>query len=537
MPVKNRQANDTIHTFSGVAKAVTRLVPNAYLFPPPSRLQEPSLDPATIILAKMPFSYDRDLPKELQESSQIPILLVKEKDEPLPEFPKDSLVDLVELPISQEILEQKLGFLKNVYALAREHKAQLESHNKQLDFIYRYDSLTGLRNRREFTTDLKREMLLAADEDEDLTLFIFNIDLFNDLNKRLGLEFGDFVLNEMGARLTSTLKGPARCYRYSTEDFAALLPGSGLQEAEKLATRLLEACSEKPFCDTDHSVSLTLSLGMATYREHQPKDHEKFLFMAESALFNAKATGRDRAVVYLQNSPATRADQVNPLHFLKSKLSRILDKTRTSAITSLQHLAKSVAGTEHKKHVDQVVSYTDLLSEEMRLPKQLRQTFHNSITLYTSFRFLLHNDLLTKPGSLTREEWQIIEDLPFKIKELTDMFDYFGDERELLVCQGENYDGSGYPDGLKGNEIPIGARILKIVDSLAAMNGDRPYRRRLTPEEIIRELYHGAGKQFDPFLVLQTLSIIGKHKLLEVDPEYLAATERDLQERVKELLI
>jgi HD-GYP domain-containing protein (c-di-GMP phosphodiesterase class II) len=341
----------------------------------------------------------------------------------------------------------------------------------------------------------------------------------------------------MGARLTQTIPRPARCYSYSTEDFAALLPDCSLDQAKPLVTKLLQACSEKPFSDAGQSVSLTLSLGIASYRQHRPEDHEKFLFMAETALFNAKASGRDRAEVYVKTGFSGYNEEAKPLIFLKDKLSRILDKTRTSAITSLQHLAKSVAGTEHRRHAEQVTSYTDLLSEQMRLPAELQQTFQNSITLYTSFRFLLHNDLLTKPTSLTRDERQVIEDLPHKIRELTDMFDYFREERELLLCQGENYDGSGYPDGLKGGEIPIGSRILKIVDSLAAMNGDRPYRRRLTPEEIVRELYHGAGKQFDPFLVLQTLMIIGKHQLLEVDPEYLAKAQRDLSERVKDLLL
>ena len=242
----------------------------------------------------------------------------------------------------------------------------------------------------------------------------------------------------------------------------------------------------------------------------------------------AKAEGRNRVQIYTPQNEREKISSQSPLVFLKEKMSRILEKTRNSAIASLQLLAKNVAGPEHKTHIASVSHYTNLLGEQLGLPKQHIHTFQNSITLYNSFRALLHNDLMAKPGRLTRDERKTMEDLPFKVTELTDMFDYFSEERSVLLSLSERYDGTGYPLGLKGDEIPLGARIFNIVDSLAAMDSDRPYRRKLTPEEIILELKKETGKQFDPFLVLQVMTLIKKHQLLDIDPEILERTRQDL---------
>ena len=114
-----------------------------------------------------------------------------------------------------------------------------------------------------------------------------------------------------------------------------------------------------------------------------------------------------------------------------------------------------------------------------------------------------------------------MSDFPYKLAEITEMFDYFAHERAILLYHGERFDGSGYPDGLQGDEIPLGARIFALVDALAAMKEDRPHRSRLEPEKILKELVLGAGNQFDPQLVARILEIIRDHHLLDLPDEHL----------------
>jgi HD-GYP domain-containing protein (c-di-GMP phosphodiesterase class II) len=108
------------------------------------------------------------------------------------------------------------------------------------------------------------------------------------------------------------------------------------------------------------------------------------------------------------------------------------------------------------------------------------------------------------------------------------MFDYFAEERNVLLSHSERYDGTGYPLGLKGDEISLGARIFNIVDSLAAMSSERPYRRKLSPPEIIEEFKKEAGKQFDPYLVVQILTVIKRHNLFNLDADYLDRSRQDI---------
>ena len=121
-----------------------------------------------------------------------------------------------------------------------------------------------------------------------------------------------------------------------------------------------------------------------------------------------------------------------------------------------------------------------------------------------------------------------MNEFPYKLAEITEVFDYFSNERSILLYHGEHYDGSGFPEGLKGEEIPLGARIFNIVDSLAAMNSDRPFRRRLKPKAIIKELGNQAGKQFDPFLVLKIFDIIQENNLLELDESFMEGIRAEL---------
>ncbi len=445
------------------------------------------------------------------------------------------LLDFMSVPVPLEVFLHKINFLCRMQKICVEHHANSTTFNRQLDALATRDGLTGLYNRRHLTTGLMQVMENAKISGEDLSLLLLNIDFFSTVNKTSGLQYGDFILNDMAARLTTSSRKIDSCYRFSGEEFVVLMPGAGLDEAKKTTEKIRKACSEKPFTRGPTTHSITISMGLASMQTHNPANHDDFINMAETALFMAKAQGRNRLHIF---SPLNCPSQLSPrksMAFLKDSLQRIMERTKNSAIASVQLLAKNVAGPDHLAHATSVTRYITLLGQQLGLPGQHIETFHNTITLCNSFRSLLHNDLICKPTQLSHKERKIIDDLPLKLTELTNMFDYFSDEREVLMCQGEHYDGTGHPHGLKGDEIPLGARIFTIIDALAAMNAKRPYRPQLTPEEIILELSREAGKQFDPFLVAQLLTVIEKNHLLHLDHAVLEHARRDLFNTFPEL--
>lgn len=460
-------------------------------------------------------------------------------DESIPDsiqqYCANRLIDYLGVPVSIQIFLHRISLLIQVQKISSEHHSHRTTLSQQLNLLSTRDGLTGLFNRRHLSKSLTQILQLARKEGRELSLLILNIDYFNSINKTFGLEFGDSILNEMAARLTETTDTTATCYRFSGEDFVVLLPETDLQHASTVAEKIRKVCSVKPFTDGKNTITITISVGLASLKDHMPDNHDEFLCMAETALFMAKAEGRNRLQVYTPHNDPKELSPQRSIVFLKENLHRILDKTRASAIASLQLLAKNIAGPEHQNHIAKVSHFVSMLGEQLGLPEQHTRTFQNSITLYNSFRFILHNDLLSKPGKLTSEERKTIEDLPFKLNELTDIFDYFAEERNVLLGHNERYDGTGYPLGLKGDEITLGARIFNIVDSLAAMSSERPYRKKLTPPEIIAELTKEAGKQFDPFLVLQILAVIKKNNLFNLDADFLDRAQGDLINSFPEL--
>ncbi len=444
------------------------------------------------------------------------------------QYGANRFIDYLAVPVESQIFLHRISLLIQVQKMSAEHHSNRTILSQQLDFLSTRDGLTGLFNRRHLTKIFTQVLQIARQEDRELSLLIFNIDYFNSINKKFGLKFGDSILNEMAARLTEAMNTTATCYRFSGEDFVVLLPETNLQHACTIAEKIRKVCSSKPFTDRKDTISITISIGLASLRDHKPENHDEFLCMVETALFMAKAEGRNRLQVYIPHNDLKELSPQKSIVFLKEKLNRILEKTRASAIASLQLLARNIAGSEHQIHIDKVSHFVSMLGEQLGLPEQHTRTFQNSITLYNSFRFILHNDLLSKPGKLTSEERKTIEDLPYKLNELNDIFDYFSEERNVLLAHGERYDGTGYPLGLKGDEISLGARIFNIVDSLAAMSSERPYRKKLSPPEIIAELTREAGKQFDPFLVLQILAAIEKNNLFDLDGDFFDRAREDL---------
>jgi diguanylate cyclase (GGDEF)-like protein len=436
------------------------------------------------------------------------------------------LIDYLRVPVSQLILEQRLSFLSKVQRMSSEHHANATTLDRQLNALSSRDGLTGLFNRRHLTGNLKTFMEEASNSGEDLCLLLFNIDFFNAVNKSSGQQYGDFILNEMAARLKMAARPEDGCYRFSGEDFVVLMPKIALEEAKKRSEKIRRACIDKPYAHGETSQSITVSMGLASLKGHNPNSHDDFITMAETALFLAKAQGRNRLRTY---RPLSGSGQVNPhqsMVFLKDTLSRILEKTKTSAVASVQLLARHVAGPEHQQHAATVSNYITLLGRQLGLVESHLETFHNVTALCSSFRSLLHNNLISKPQLLSAEERSVMRDLPFKLIELTDMFDYFANEREVLLSYAERYDGTGHPQGLKGDEIPLAARIFSLIDALAAMVADRPHRRRLSSEEIVTELQQQAGKQFDPSLVLHIFQVIEENHLLDLDRQVIDKARR-----------
>ena len=404
--------------------------------------------------------------------------------------------------------------------LARYQKS-FEQHCGLLDEIACRDGLTGLYNRQHLNSFLPKEFERCNRHGLELSLVLFDLDFFHELNRSAGSSYGDFVLNDFGARLTKAVQQQGLCFRFSGEIFMVVMTETAAEQAMEMAEMLRRVIRNKPFTRGNENRVISVSAGVVSLQKHRPTDPEAFILMAESALFTAKSEGRNRVSEYQSIAEAALETPQQNLRMLKKTLTRILEKTRISTIDSLQLLAKDIGGETNRDHIDKVRQYIEILGSSMNLSEPIIQTLKNATTLHTSIRSLLHSQTLNKRATLTPDEQLIMADFPYKLAEITRLFEYFSNERSILLHFGERYDGTGYPEGLQGDQIPLGARIFTLVDALAAMNADRPHRKRLSAQRIIEELQNGAGTQFDPVLVITLLQLIRKQRLFTLPADQI----------------
>lgn len=397
-----------------------------------------------------------------------------------------------------------------------------------------YDNLTGLYSRHYMLEILEKEYARALRHQTDLSCLLIDIDYFKVINDTFGHVFGDSVLREFSACLKLVARKYDFIFRYGGEEFMILLPNTGIDGARSVAEKIRSICESKVYKDGINVTIATVSIGVSSVKNHQPSESNELIAFADKALYRSKSKGRNRVSVYINDSSIQSSEdkisENKDCRYLRENISSILEKTKKASIQSLCLMVRNLGATKYLKHNHQVLQYIELIGERFNLPPSVIESFKNAALLHDNFKILLKKTLKSKSNRLKTREKIEIESHPDMMAELTELFDFFANERSILQHHHENYDGSGYPVGLKGNEIPLGARIFAIVDAMVAMSSERSFRKNLLPEDVIREFADSAGIQFDPKLVLMFFDILKKQGLLSVSEAVLTKAKKKVRE-------
>ena len=158
-------------------------------------------------------------------------------------------------------------------------------------------------------------------------------------------------------------------------------------------------------------------------------------------------------------------------------------------------------------HSSRVRHYVEMMGKKLDLQEDELKTFCLAATLHDIGRMGINNAIWEKPGGLTKEEYEVVKSYPEESADILVSISLLKSVSIIVRHHRENYDGTGYPDHLKGEEIPLGARILSVIDAFDAMISERPYRERIDPEVAIEELKNKKGTQFDPAIVDTFISL------------------------------
>lgn len=181
---------------------------------------------------------------------------------------------------------------------------------------------------------------------------------------------------------------------------------------------------------------------------------------------------------------------------------------------TVQALTEAIDVKDHytKKHSENVTEYASAIAREMGLSHKKREIVINAAKLHDIGKIGVHDYILTKTGKLTPEEWGEMKSHSLKGVKILEPLTFLSDVVEVIKHHHEHYDGSGYPDGQKGDEISVEAKIMSVADAYDAMTTKRAYAAAMTKEKAIEDLKRQSGKQFDPAVVRAFLKVLKRSK-------------------------
>jgi diguanylate cyclase (GGDEF)-like protein len=352
----------------------------------------------------------------------------------------------------------------------------------------RIDELTGLWNRRHLMERIQVEIGRHSRYGGAFSLIILDLDSFKALNDTYGHIEGDRILKQLGMVLKGAIRDADEAFRYGGDEFAILLPQTGINDAQEVAERVRRRISSEL---KSGSVSMTASLGLASW----PVDGiaiSEIISAADKALYHAKQRGGDQSQAVLEILPSLSEPPARP-DFHQDR----------GAFSIIYALAAAVDAKDHyaHDHSQRVKDYAIALCRALDLEPADIARLSVCALLHDIGKLGVSDEILNKASKLTKEEWELIKTHPQMGADIVSHIPQLSACMPGILYHHENYDGTGYLLGLKAKAIPLDARILRVVDAFAAMISARPYRDALSQEEALEELKVGAGKQFDPALV------------------------------------
>ncbi|WKY48119.1 diguanylate cyclase [Eubacteriaceae bacterium ES3] len=336
-------------------------------------------------------------------------------------------------------------------------------NEEEIKYLSQHDVLTGLYNRSYYEEQKER---LNQAEFLPLSLIIGDINGLKLINDAFGHAEGDKLLVSVARILAENVREQDILVRAGGDEFLILLPKTSYKEAGVLVESIRKV-SEAGYRLDDELIITSVSLGFATKTDEHAL-FEKTFKQAEESMYRKK------------------------LLEYKSFHSSIMDSIKTTLFEK---------SNETEAHAKRMAELSMQLGQALGLDQENLVALELAATLHDIGKISIDSEVLQKSSPLSEADWKEIKKHPEVGYRITQTIPELRKISEYILGHHEHWDGTGYPQGLKGTEIPLQARIVAVVDAYDAMTQDRSYRQALSEEEAIAELKRHAGSQFDPNLV------------------------------------
>lgn len=384
------------------------------------------------------------------------------------------------------------------------------------------DGLTMLLNHRTGQEKLAEQLRLAERYQRLISVVMLDVDHFKGINDTYGHPVGDTVLRSVARIIKRDCRDVDLPVRYGGEEFLLVLPEVNQEGAVVVAERIRKSLSQEVIRHDNVELSVTASFGVASFPD-DAMSQQGLLELADKALYLSKRLGRNQvhtaADLLFEESPATSAAPTPPPTMAQAmpNLPQLTEEAqqKEEMVPEVVEMVKALASALYSKseynkmHHLETARLAELLAKVMGLNQQQVEQIRVAGLLHDVGTLSIPSDLLNKASELTSDERDMLNQHPVLGAQLLRPIRALRDICEILENHHERWDGTGYPRGLKGEQIPLAARIVSIVDSYHAMISDRPYRDALSHDEAVLALRDGAGRQWDPFLVDIFIAVLG----------------------------
>lgn len=422
---------------------------------------------------------------------------------------------------SLEENKELFGFIASYCGLFIHNFALRESANKYANT----DTLTGLYTHRGIQEVLSAELKKAKESNTKLSVIMFDINNISKINRELSHAKGDEVIKLLAEKIKQNSRSTDIAGRYGGDEIALILPETDTDNAKYIAEYITYCLS---CCFVDDVGPVKVSVGISTYPDCS-ENQEKLLILAEQAMYISQAKGYKEgmsAIISSSDYDFWDDDALNSFATVLAKRhsqlginyeDELVHKFNSEQVKSSNNLIAMVTSltgaidakdTYTKGHSTSVSRYSEALARALNLPEDEVQRIALGALLHDVGKIGIPENVLRKTEKLSDEEWEIMKQHPT-----------IGADKVLAPNQGlrdlipmvkyhhEKIDGTGYPMGLKGDEIPLEAKIISVADAFHALISDRPYRKGLSTEKACAILKEGAGTHWDSDLVRQFIAI------------------------------
>ncbi len=395
-----------------------------------------------------------------------------------------------------------------------QQNTQLRSANDQLSALAITDPLTGLHNHRFFQEMLGSELATAAGQSLPVALLLLDIDHFRQFNETYGHDVGDRVLKIVAQTIGQDIQPGEHAARYGGEEFVVILPGTDGTRAQTIAERLREGIARSAFVVELETMHLTVSIGVACFPQHASVA-ASLLKAADLALYAAKRHGRNSVCLYtpqLFEQQAPFFSPTTPLHLPSGA-----DWETVQALITAIDLRDGYTAA----HSEGVARNAVAIGTALDLPTEQIEALRLGGLIHDVGKIGISDEILRKPGRLTADEWQEMQAHTTMGEHILRSVEGLHYLIPLARSHHERLDGSGYPDGLRDEEIPLLVRIISVADVFDAYTSERPYHAgrstqqglAILQEEVRMGRLDGAIVRLFITLLAQQLALVSEELL------------------------